>query len=144
VFLICLFTILRISLIWRRHHCRWRFAKFRPMLGAQNYNLYLNYIDTNCSVTINNFNIDCWILHCSKIVKWKKEHLQIMSNLNMLKLLFTVNEFIVLLSCVHLPYTKALVLNKINHLLCLLLTFYRNSPYLLWTWTTRHISVDSQ
>jgi hypothetical protein len=22
------------SLIWRRHHCRWRAAKFRPMLGA--------------------------------------------------------------------------------------------------------------
>jgi hypothetical protein len=24
-----------ISLTWRRHHCRWRAAKFRPMLGAQ-------------------------------------------------------------------------------------------------------------
>jgi hypothetical protein len=24
-----------ISLIWRRHFCRWRAAKFRPMLGAQ-------------------------------------------------------------------------------------------------------------
>jgi hypothetical protein len=23
------------SLIWRRHHCRWRAAKFRPMLGAE-------------------------------------------------------------------------------------------------------------
>jgi hypothetical protein len=23
------------SLIWRHHHCRWRAAKFRPMLGAQ-------------------------------------------------------------------------------------------------------------
>jgi hypothetical protein len=23
------------SRIWRRHHCRWRAAKFRPMLGAQ-------------------------------------------------------------------------------------------------------------
>jgi hypothetical protein len=23
------------SLIWRRQHCRWRAAKFRPMLGAQ-------------------------------------------------------------------------------------------------------------
>jgi hypothetical protein len=23
------------SLIWRRHHCRWRAAKFRPMLCAQ-------------------------------------------------------------------------------------------------------------
>jgi hypothetical protein len=23
------------SLIWRRHHCLWRAAKFRPMLGAQ-------------------------------------------------------------------------------------------------------------
>jgi hypothetical protein len=23
------------SLIWRRHHCRWRAAKFGPMLGAQ-------------------------------------------------------------------------------------------------------------
>jgi hypothetical protein len=23
------------SLIWRRHHCRWRAAKVRPMLGAQ-------------------------------------------------------------------------------------------------------------
>jgi hypothetical protein len=22
-------------LIWRRHHCRWKAAKFRPMLGAQ-------------------------------------------------------------------------------------------------------------
>jgi hypothetical protein len=22
-------------LIWKRHHCRWRAAKFRPMLGAQ-------------------------------------------------------------------------------------------------------------
>jgi hypothetical protein len=24
-----------ISLIWRRHHCLWRAAKFRPMLGSQ-------------------------------------------------------------------------------------------------------------
>jgi hypothetical protein len=24
-----------ISIIWRRHHCRWRAAKFRPMLGVQ-------------------------------------------------------------------------------------------------------------
>jgi hypothetical protein len=24
-----------ISLIWGRHHCRWRAAKFRPMLSAQ-------------------------------------------------------------------------------------------------------------
>jgi hypothetical protein len=24
-----------ISLIWRRHHCRWRAAKFRPKLGTQ-------------------------------------------------------------------------------------------------------------
>jgi hypothetical protein len=24
-----------ISLIWRRHHCRWRAAKFWPMLGAR-------------------------------------------------------------------------------------------------------------
>jgi hypothetical protein len=24
-----------ISLVWRRHHYRWRAAKFRPMLGAQ-------------------------------------------------------------------------------------------------------------
>jgi hypothetical protein len=23
------------SLIWRRHYCRWRAAKFRPLLGAQ-------------------------------------------------------------------------------------------------------------
>jgi hypothetical protein len=23
------------SLLWKRHHCRWRAAKFRPMLGAQ-------------------------------------------------------------------------------------------------------------
>jgi hypothetical protein len=34
-----LFTILRstqdFSLIWRRHNCRWKAAKFRPMLGAQ-------------------------------------------------------------------------------------------------------------
>jgi hypothetical protein len=26
-----------ILLIWRRHHCRWRAAKFRPMLGAQGF-----------------------------------------------------------------------------------------------------------
>jgi hypothetical protein len=26
-----------ISLIWRRHHCRWRAAKFRPMLSAQGF-----------------------------------------------------------------------------------------------------------
>jgi hypothetical protein len=26
-----------ISLQWRRHHCRWRAAKFRPMLGAQGF-----------------------------------------------------------------------------------------------------------
>jgi hypothetical protein len=25
------------SLIWRRHHYRWRAAKFRPMLGAQSF-----------------------------------------------------------------------------------------------------------
>jgi hypothetical protein len=38
----CLIDYLRLyvplkkfSLIWRRHHCRWRAAKFRPMLGAQ-------------------------------------------------------------------------------------------------------------
>jgi hypothetical protein len=24
-----------VSLMWRRHHCRWRAAKFRPMLGTQ-------------------------------------------------------------------------------------------------------------
>jgi hypothetical protein len=24
-----------ISLIWRRHHCRWKAAKFRPKIGAQ-------------------------------------------------------------------------------------------------------------
>jgi hypothetical protein len=23
------------SLLWRRHHCKWRAAKYRPMLGAQ-------------------------------------------------------------------------------------------------------------
>jgi hypothetical protein len=28
-------SLKNISLIWRRHHCRWRAAKFRPMLGAQ-------------------------------------------------------------------------------------------------------------
>ena len=28
-----------ISLIWRRHHYRWRAAKFRPMLGAQGLSL---------------------------------------------------------------------------------------------------------
>jgi hypothetical protein len=39
--LICdwLFTALRpfknLSLIWRLHHCRWRAAKFRPILDAQ-------------------------------------------------------------------------------------------------------------
>jgi hypothetical protein len=26
-----------ISLIWTRHFCRWRAAKFRPMLGAQDF-----------------------------------------------------------------------------------------------------------
>jgi hypothetical protein len=26
---------MNLSLIWRRHHCRWRAAKFRSMLGAQ-------------------------------------------------------------------------------------------------------------
>jgi hypothetical protein len=26
---------LKLTLIWRRHHCRWRAAKFIPMLGAQ-------------------------------------------------------------------------------------------------------------
>jgi hypothetical protein len=25
----------KFSLIWRRHHCRWRAAQFRPMLGTQ-------------------------------------------------------------------------------------------------------------
>jgi hypothetical protein len=25
----------KLPLIWRRHHCRWRAAKFRPMLGTQ-------------------------------------------------------------------------------------------------------------
>jgi hypothetical protein len=34
-----LFTVLRPAqeyyITWRRHHCRWRAAKFRPMLGAQ-------------------------------------------------------------------------------------------------------------
>jgi hypothetical protein len=34
-----LFTVLRplknFSLIWRRHHCWWRAAKFRPILGTQ-------------------------------------------------------------------------------------------------------------
>jgi hypothetical protein len=33
-----IFTVLHpaqnFSFIWRRHHCRWRAAKFRPMLGA--------------------------------------------------------------------------------------------------------------
>jgi hypothetical protein len=28
-------TLKNISLIWSRHHCRWRSAKFRPMPGAQ-------------------------------------------------------------------------------------------------------------
>ena len=36
---VCLFTILRLtqefSLIRGRHHCQWRAAKFRPMLGVQ-------------------------------------------------------------------------------------------------------------
>jgi hypothetical protein len=31
----CYVPLKNISLIWRRHHCRWRAAKFRPMLGAQ-------------------------------------------------------------------------------------------------------------
>jgi hypothetical protein len=29
------FLLENFSLIWRSHHCRWRAAKFRPMLGAQ-------------------------------------------------------------------------------------------------------------
>jgi hypothetical protein len=29
------FPLKNFSLIWRRHHCRWRAAKFRPLLGAQ-------------------------------------------------------------------------------------------------------------
>jgi hypothetical protein len=38
-----LFTLLRpaheyyFSLIWRRHHCRWRAAKFRPMLSTKGH-----------------------------------------------------------------------------------------------------------
>jgi hypothetical protein len=28
-------SLKNISLIWRHHHCRWRAARFRPMLGAQ-------------------------------------------------------------------------------------------------------------
>jgi hypothetical protein len=28
-------TLKDFSLIWRRHHCRWRAAKLRPILGAQ-------------------------------------------------------------------------------------------------------------
>ena len=28
-------SLKRFSLIWRRHHCRWRAAKFKPMLGAR-------------------------------------------------------------------------------------------------------------
>jgi hypothetical protein len=37
IHLIILFYVLlrNFSLIWRRHHCRWRAAKFRPTLGAQ-------------------------------------------------------------------------------------------------------------
>jgi hypothetical protein len=27
--------LMNFSLLWRRHHCRWRAAKFRPMLGSQ-------------------------------------------------------------------------------------------------------------
>jgi hypothetical protein len=30
-------SLKNISLIWRRHHCRWRAAKFRNMLGAQGF-----------------------------------------------------------------------------------------------------------
>jgi hypothetical protein len=29
------FPLKNISLIWRHHHCRWRAAKFRPMLGSK-------------------------------------------------------------------------------------------------------------
>jgi hypothetical protein len=29
------FPLKNFSLIWRRHHCRWRATKFKPMLGAQ-------------------------------------------------------------------------------------------------------------
>jgi hypothetical protein len=35
LFLLFYVPLKNISLIWRRHHCRWRAAKFRPMLGAQ-------------------------------------------------------------------------------------------------------------
>jgi hypothetical protein len=28
-------SLKNFSLIWRRHHCRWRAAKFRPFFGAQ-------------------------------------------------------------------------------------------------------------
>jgi hypothetical protein len=29
------FPLKNVSLVWRRHHFRWRAARFRPMLGAQ-------------------------------------------------------------------------------------------------------------
>jgi hypothetical protein len=34
-YLVFYFPLKNISLIWRRHHYRWRAEKFRPMLGAQ-------------------------------------------------------------------------------------------------------------
>jgi hypothetical protein len=42
-----------ISLIWRRHHYRWRAAKFRPMLGAHGspFSSLLRYI-RGCGGTI--------------------------------------------------------------------------------------------
>jgi hypothetical protein len=40
-YVLCLFAVYiphkNFSFIWRRHHYRWRAAKFRPMLGAQGH-----------------------------------------------------------------------------------------------------------
>jgi hypothetical protein len=39
------------SLIWRRHHCRWRAANFRPVLGAQGLWAGRNYYRATPAVT---------------------------------------------------------------------------------------------
>jgi hypothetical protein len=46
-----LFSVLHISLTWRRHHCRWRDAKFRPMLGAQGLWAGRNFYRATSAVT---------------------------------------------------------------------------------------------
>jgi hypothetical protein len=44
-------SLKKFSLIWRHHHCRWRAAKFRPMLGAQGVWAWRNIYRTTPAVT---------------------------------------------------------------------------------------------